>query len=461
MISTIGLRIDTKPGPVERPGPTRRGFVTAAAVLLAGCAAPAVTDKPSAKPTSVSKADFDKAMSTPTTIEYWSWLEEVPQMVALFEKKYPDITLNLSNVGAGTVQFTKVRTALQAGNAPDVMHCDYQNIATFARDLLDLTAYGASDYAADYSPSAWGQMKSGDRVLGVPIDLAPMAAMYRSDLLAKAGVGVPVTYDDFATAAKAVKDKTGAYLATLPSNAATYMLAILQAAGVKPFTYDGATKVGIKLNGADAKDVMRYWNTLVQAGLISGDPNFTDAWYRGFATNTYASWFPAPWGPRRLQGTAANTTGLWTLAKVPQFKKGVNTSSLWGGSATSVLKTSKHPIVAAEWARFLSQDPDSVKLLMGVQQQMPALKAANASPAFIDAPNPFFKDQQQTNKLFVEIAGTVDPNYAWLPFMGVVGTTYNDTLGKALAEKTDLVTALDAWQKAVVDYATQQGFTVS
>jgi multiple sugar transport system substrate-binding protein len=65
------------------------------------------------------------------------------------------------------------------------------------------------------------------------------------------------------------------------------------------------------------------------------------------------------------------------------------------------------------------------------------------------------------NQLFVDIEKTVDPEYQWLPYMSYVSTSFSDTLGKALTDKTDLEAGLEAWQKAVVDYGTQQGFTVN
>ena len=40
-------------------------------------------------------------------------------------------------------------------------------------------------------------------------------------------------------------------------------------------------------------------------------------------------------------------------------------------------------------------------------------------------------------------------------------TSFNETFGAAVAAKGDLAAGLDAWQDALVDYATQQGFTVN
>jgi multiple sugar transport system substrate-binding protein len=58
------------------------------------------------------------------------------------------------------------------------------------------------------------------------------------------------------------------------------------------------------------------------------------------------------------------------------------------------------------------------------------------------------------------VSSTVDPKFEWPPFMDYVSSSYGDTLGKAIADHTDLKAALAAWQDKVVSYAKQQGFTV-
>src|SRR5918912_1353468 len=50
---------------------------------------------------SVSQADIDKAMTTPTTLTFWTWVPNINQEVALFEKKYPAIKVNVVNAGQG------------------------------------------------------------------------------------------------------------------------------------------------------------------------------------------------------------------------------------------------------------------------------------------------------------------------------------------------------------------------
>jgi multiple sugar transport system substrate-binding protein len=54
----------------------------------------------------------------------------------------------------------------------------------------------------------------------------------------------------------------------------------------------------------------------------------------------------------------------------------------------------------------------------------------------------------------------VDTSFQWLPYMDFAYSSFNDTVGKAIAEKSDISAGLDAWQTALKDYGTQQGFTV-
>jgi multiple sugar transport system substrate-binding protein len=89
----------------------------------------------------------------------------------------------------------------------------------------------------------------------------------------------------------------------------------------------------------------------------------------------------------------------------------------------------------------------------------PPLKATLASPTFSGQKTAFFGGQK-VNALYNQISGTVDQNFQWLPYMDYVYSSFNNTLGKAIADKTDLETGLKAWQAQVVAYGKQQGFTV-
>src|SRR3954452_9759860 len=106
--------------------PNRRrllaGTAAAAAALIAvaGCSDSSPTPAKSTT-SAVSQADIDKAMTTPTTLTFWTWVPNIQQEVALFEKKYPAIKVKVVNAGQGVAHYTKLRTALKAGTgAPDL-----------------------------------------------------------------------------------------------------------------------------------------------------------------------------------------------------------------------------------------------------------------------------------------------------------------------------------------------------
>jgi multiple sugar transport system substrate-binding protein len=432
-----------------------------AAMVLTGCTASDGGGSGSSK--AVSQADIDKAMSTPTTLTFWTWVPDIQNEVNLFEKKYPAIKVKVQNVGNGLPHYTKIRTALKAGKgAPDVVQMEYQYISSFTltKSLLDLTPYGADKLSSDYVPWVWNQVKRGDQVFGIPQDSGPMGNLYREDLMQQAGITQsPATWADYATAAATVKQKTGAYISNLPPNDPGQIIGLLWQAGVKPFAYDGKKAVTVDVASAGAKKVMAYWQKLIQADQVSVDPDFNDQWYQGLATGKYAGWVTAAWGPIFLQGTASDTSGKWRAAELPQWNAGEHTSGNWGGSSDAVLKATKNPIAAYELAKWINHDKSSTMEFATKQFLFPPANNVLEDTAFLDQKSDFYGGQT-VNKTFAEISKTVDTKFEWLPYMDFAYSSYNDTLGKAIADKGDLSAGLDAWQKAMKDYGTQQGFTV-
>jgi len=125
-----------------------------------------------------------------------------------------------------------------------------------------------------------------------------------------------------------------------------------------------------------------------------------------------------------------------------------------------VLKISKNPIPAAQLALFINTTKEPALRLATEQFLFPPSKAILDDPKFADQQSPFYGGQK-VNAKFAQIAATVTPDFAWLPFMDFVYSNFVDTLGKAMADKTDLVAGLQKWQDGVAGYAKAQGFTVS
>ena len=432
----------------------------AATMVLAACSSSSGTPQSSAP---VSSSEVAKALEEPTTITFWSWVPNIEDEVALFEKAHPAIDVKVVNAGQGLPQYTKLRTAFKAGKgAPDVAQVEYQYIPSFTlgNDLLDLAPYGAGDLEKQYPAWVWKQVAKGDAVYAVPQDIGPMGLLYREDILQQAGIAPPTTWEEFAAAATALHAANPEqYLTNLPGNDAGQVIGLMWQNGASPFGFDGDKTVKIDLDTPEVTKVVDYWQGLVQQGVVSTDPDFTDQWYQALSNGTYASWVTAAWGPVFLQGTAESTSGLWRASRLPQWDVGATASGNWGGSTSAVMASSEHKIVAAELAKFLNTDPTSTKQLTSQQFLFPASTTVLEDPSFTSQ-TPEFYGGQQVNQVFADASGNVNTDFGWLPFTDYAYNSFNDTLGKTIAEKGDMRAGLEAWQQDLVRYATAQGFTV-
>ncbi len=433
----------------------------ATALLLTGCSPSGPSGSQTTKP--VTQDQIDKAMNTPTTLTFWTWVPDIQNEVNLFEKKYPKIKVNVVNTTGGAQHYPKLRAALKSGKGiPDVAQVEYDYIPSFTqtKSLLDLTPYGGADLKGDYVDWVWNQVQTSSGVWAIPQDSGPLGTLYRNDILTKAGInGAPKTWADFATAAQQVKSKTGSYLTDLPGNDMFQMIGFFWQAGAKPFGYDGNKTVSVDLNSDTDQKVVSYWQDLIDKDLVATDPDFTDAYYQGLAQSKYASWLVAAWGPVFLQGTVKSTSGKWRAGDIPQWNAGDNVSGNWGGSSDAVMAATKNPFAAYEFTKFINNDADSTLMLANQQFLFPTKTATLSTPQFVDQKSDFYGGQQ-VNKFFAGVSSTVDKKFEWLPFMDYVNSSYTNTLGKAIADHTDLKAALASWQSQVVSYAKQQGFTV-
>ena len=412
----------------------------------------------------VSQADIDKAMSTATELTFWTWVPDIAQEVALFEKKYPAVKVKVVNAGQGGPAYTKLRTALQAGTgAPDLAQIEFQYIPTFTitDSLLDLRPYGAAALKDKFVDWTWAQVSGPNgEVWAIPQDTGPMGMLYRKDIFDQYGIQVPKTWDEFAAAARklhAANPKV--YLTNFASSQPAAWHGLLWQAGGKPYVKSGKSTIAIHVNDAPSKKLAAYWGGLAKEGVIGIEPDFTDPWFAALNSGKYATWLTAAWGPVFLSGSAKSTSGKWRAAPLPQWDASTPQSGNWGGSTSAVIKSTKNPIAAAVFAQFLNVDPDSAMLFATKQFFFPATKAVLADPAYV-GDTPAFYGGQKVNEIFAGISSTVNTTFQWPPFLDRVEADFKETVGKSLTDKTDAVTALDQWQTRITTFAKGQGFTV-
>ncbi len=183
------------PSPMSRrrlPGAVGATSLGAAPAACGGGSGSGGSSGP-AKP--VSRADIDTAMKTPAQLTFRTWVPDITEEVALFEKTYPALKIRVVNAGQGVTHHTKTRTALKAGSgAPDLAQIEYQAVPTFTitGSLLDLRPYGAAALKNTFVDWTWGQVSGPNgEVWAVPQDTGPMGMLYRKDMFDRTPPGSP------------------------------------------------------------------------------------------------------------------------------------------------------------------------------------------------------------------------------------------------------------------------------
>ena len=413
---------------------------------------------------STKKVNMAAELKKPANITVWAWTPGTEEAVKMFEKSHPNINVKLQNVGQGPPHYRKVRTVLKSGKGlPDVIHMEFQYIPSFTltQDLLDLKPYLPDDFLSNYPDWIQKQINLNGGIYGVPWDTGPLGFIYRKDLLDKAGVKTPIeTWDEFAEAAeKYHKANPDSYLVNMPGGQTGQWLGLFWQNGARPFSGD-PENFKVNLTDPKIKQVTEYWDKLYESGAISHDADFTDAWYQGFAKGKYAGWLSAAWGPIFLQSYTKSSKGQWRAQQLPQWQEGETVSGNWGGSTLAVLKNTKSPAAAAEFARWSLMERAPVEMFSFDRFLFPPQNFMLENDEWRNKKYPFYGGQQ-VNKVYAEMSDAVDTGWEWPPILEYVSTQGDDIKAKTVNQGEGATAALQPWQDSVVNYAKQQGLTVA
>jgi multiple sugar transport system substrate-binding protein len=428
----------------------RRARLTAAAILaaitvmLTGCS---------------SDSGSTAASKGPAEITFWGWAAGYDKSVALWNRTHPDIHVKyqaVTNGGAGG--YDKMLTAAKAGNAPCLAQVGYETFSSFlaAGVLQDVSGYVKQEHG-EFPDWVWNNVGVGGKAYGVPVDTAPMAMFYRADLFRKAHIAVPRTWDDFATAAAAVKAADPASrIMNLPTDPYLYAGFAWQA-GAPWFGVKGDAW-SVSFDSPANRKVGDYWQGLFDKGLLTSYPAFDATLYSAWSKGTVWAEVGPVWSASLIRDNAAGSTGKWAVAPMPRWP-GSDTVGNSGGSATAVTKDCAHPKEATQFALWMSTDHGSVSNLIASAAVLPASKSGLTDPA-LDAPQPYYGGRR-IYRLFRSEAAKVDDTWVWGPIMSASATSLGDGLGRIHTRKGTYQDALDGAQKSTVTALKSQGFSVS
>lgn len=398
--------------------------------------------------------------SGPVNLTYWSWIGGMDKQVALFNKAHPNIHVTVQNVGSGSVEYDKLFTAIKANNEPDVAEVEFQTLPQFETtgSLVDLSKYNGASVKDQFPSWMWSQVTLGSGIYAIPQDGGPMAMFYREDIFKKYNLPVPTTWAQYADeAAKLHAADPKVYMTSFnPRQAGQFVGYVWQNGGNLFGTSGQSWKVSI--NNPQALQVASYWQDFMDKKLVKVEPDFTNGWFSELQNGTLASWFSGAWGNGILKQNAPQTSGKWRVAPLPQWQAGQNVSSNWGGSTTTVFKSSKHPQEATIFAQWISANQDSA-LQEFTTGAYPALLSALSSTT-MNSPQPFFGNQV-INDVFSASSKQVNVNFQWGPSMQQVYNDMGDQFANAAVGKGTLSDGLNAVQQSTITYLKKQGFSVT
>lgn len=403
-------------------------------------------------------------------VTLWAWSPGVEEAVDHFNETHDDVQVCWTNAGVGGNEYTKFTTANKAGKgAPDVIQLEYevlgQYVAGATKYLTDLKDYGSDDIKSKYTEGAWNSISLGsdDHAYAVPIDIGPVAMIYRKDIFDKYNVKVPTTWDEFEQAGKELKAAgyTG-YIGNYSTGGTNFHNVAAYAqnnAELYDYTSDDPTKIGIDWQSDEAKQVLEYWQRLYSEGLVSADDAYTNDWYKNLNDGNYATLVWASWIEGNLLGVDADKVegAEWRIANPPVWDENSAAMNL-GGSSLAVTTQAKHTEAAAKVAMGLYSDDESWNIAIEKGSMYPSAVKVLKSDSFLSREDSFYGGQK-INEVLSPIANAYK-GFNYTPFQSKAYDLQSTPLLDAVKKNENVDSTLEKIGKSVTDYAKQQGYTI-
>ena len=233
-------------------------------------------------------------------------------------------------------------------------------------------------------------MTYGDKYVTAMSDFDAYVLYYRADLLEKAGIAVPTTWDELHAAAKAIaKDTNGdgkidKYMYAVRPNTFHFSQFLFQNGG----SLLNADNTSAAFNGPEGVSGLDFNQAMVADGSglywSDADGDLPPA----IADERVAMFSDGPYYMGLMKSGVPDQSGKWKVAIAPYSKQ---PGSYLGGTGLSIPASSAHQDAAWKFLEFFLR-PEQQKLVYTVAGAMPATTAALQLPE-LTQPDPYFGGQ--------------------------------------------------------------------
>jgi multiple sugar transport system substrate-binding protein len=378
------------------------GLAAGAALVMSGCAA--------------SQPDG------PVTITYSNFIsndgneENLASIVAAFEKKNPDIKVDVKTLPYGDYG-TALQTDLAAGTVADVFDIEYANYAAYQANgvLAEIPVSNPESYRATLLDA----YSTDGKQYALPSSFSDVVLYYNADLFDAAGVSYPTVdwtwADEKAAAEKLTDQAAGVWGDHQPVSFYEYYKALAQNGGT--FLADDGKSVAFNTpEGIEAAKWLVEKSGTVMPTIEQGQgtPDFDT---NLFKDGKLAMLHTGIW----VFGAVADVPFTWDIAVEPG---NTDQASAVFSNAVGVSAGSKHTEAAAAWAQFLTSSDTMVQARLDSGWELPPISDETALATYLDKGAP-----ANRKAVFDSLDGIALP-----PVVAAGQTEMQDILGEELVE---------------------------
>ncbi len=253
-----------------------------------------------------SETPAEEASKGPVTLQFWKFVAEnddpaIEKAVKQWNDDNPNIQVKFQTFPFDQYLGTKLTTAFAGGKGPDVFWISPGQFLNYVNNGISTPVDGiVDDVRSDYSEVAIEAVSVDGKMYSLPFEQEPVALYYRPDLLEKAGVEPPTTWDELLAAAEALTTgkQTGIVIeaAQNPYQNFTWY-PFLWSAGGEVVNEDSSASA---LRTPEAASAFELWGQLISRGLA---PKKNET-------------ITADIGPLGRGETAMQVCGFWAIAQM-------------------------------------------------------------------------------------------------------------------------------------------------
>lgn len=350
-----------------------------------------------AKPSASSTSDVPAATELKGDIVMWHSFtqggrnEAIKKAADEFMALHPDVKITLEVFPWGDF-YTKWTTGLASGQVPDVSTALPNHVV----EMIDADAIVPLNDLIDkmgrdrFYEAPLSEVTKDGKNYAIPLYSHAQVMWIRKDLLEKANLPVPQTWDELFETAKALHNPPEVYGLSVPMGtgdmmATRFLNYYVRTAGDTLLTKDGKANLTSKA----AIDGINYWVKMYKEVSPESSINFkvldqATLFYQGNTAFDFNSGF-------HIGGVATNSPDLLDdidAAPIPRMNANDPLPSIETSNTPLVVwKNSKHPEVAKAFIEFLYEKDRYIEFLHSVPAGMlPALKEISTDSAFLSEP---------------------------------------------------------------------------